>query len=64
MFQRKDDPTKQFIVTDGITPLPGDLPLQKYIYSSSEISAAHDHRSICDRGVEALRTTFGAEITG
>lgn len=64
MFQRKDDPAKQFIVTDEATPLPADLPLQQFIYASKEISAAKDHRAICDQGIEEFRTTFGGTIAG
>lgn len=64
MFQRKDNPAKQFIVTDEATPLPADLPLQQFIYASKEISAAKDHRAICDPGIEEFRTTFGGMIAG
>lgn len=64
MFQRKDDPAKQFIVTDEATPLPADLPLQQFIYASKEISAAKDHRAICDQGIEEFRIQFGGTISG
>jgi hypothetical protein len=64
MFQRKDNPAKQFIVTDEATALPADLPLQQYIYASKEISAAKDHRAICDPEIEKFRTEFGASIAG
>ena len=64
MFQRKDNPAKQFIVTDEATPLPADLPLQQFIYASKEISAAKDHRAICDQGIEEFRIQFGGTIAG
>ena len=64
MFQRKDDPAKQFIVTDEATSLPADLPLQQFIYASKEISAAKDHRAICDPEIEKFRIEFGASIAG
>lgn len=64
MFQRKDNPAKQFIVTDEATPLPADLPLQQFIYASKEISAAKDHRAICDQGIEEFRIKFGGTIAG
>lgn len=64
MFQRKDDPAKQFIVTDEATSLPADLPLQQFIYASKEISAAKDHRAICDPEIEKFRIEFGAKIDG
>ena len=64
MFQRKDDPAKQFIVTDESTALPADLPLQQYIYASKEISAAKDHRAICDPEIEKFRIEFNGTIAG
>jgi len=64
MFQRKDDPAKQFIVTDEATSLPADLPLQQFIYASKEISAAKDHRAICDPEIEKFRIEFGGTISG
>ena len=64
MFQRKDDPAKQFIVTDEATPLPADLPLQQFIYASKEISAAKDHRAICDPEIEKFRIEFNGVVNG
>ena len=64
MFERKDTQAR-FIVKDEATPLPGPLPLEKFIYSSQEISAAQDHRIICDPVVEDLKTQFpDARIVG
>jgi hypothetical protein len=59
-FKRKDN-GRPFVVTTGKVPFaPDDLPL----YSSAEISAAADHKAICDQDIEILRTTFGATISG
>ena len=62
MFRRKDDQAKQFIVTDEATSLPADLPLQQFIYASKEISAAKDHRAICDPEIEKFRIEFCGKI--
>lgn len=64
MFERKDNKA-QFIVKDDATPLPGPLPLERFIYSSQEISAAKDHRIICDPMVEEMKTQYpNARIVG
>ena len=62
LFERKDQPERQFIVTDMRSTLPGDLPLQQNIYSSAEISAAQDHRLIGHPAVEQVRAQHGAKI--
>ncbi|MEG1678644.1 MAG: hypothetical protein RR326_01005 [Stenotrophomonas sp.] len=64
MFQRKDAPAQQFIVTAEATVLPADLPLHQFIYASKEISAAKDHRAICDPDIEKFRIEFGGMISG
>jgi hypothetical protein len=63
LFKRKDKDA-QFIVTDGVTKLPADLPLHQFIYSSKEISAAKDHRAICDPEIEKFRIEFNGTIAG
>lgn len=62
LFRRRDNQA-QFVVTDGTYP-PGDLPVSASIYSSKEVSAAKDHRSICDPGVEKFKTQFNGLIVG
>lgn len=63
LFQRKDDPSKRFIVASKATRLLNDLPLQQYIYTSQEISSVNDHRVICDPDIEKLRTEFDGLIS-
>ena len=59
-FKRKDNSNLFVVAAQGVThPLP-DLPM----YSSQEVSAAHDHKAIADPGIEAFRSTFNATITG
>jgi len=59
-FKRKDN-GKEFIVTTGQVPFaPQEYPL----YSTQEISAAADHKAICDPGIEDYRQKFGATIVG
>lgn len=59
-FQRKDN-GKVFAITTGKVPFaPQEFPL----YSSKEISAAADHRVICDPGIEEIRTQFQGSIVG
>lgn len=60
LFQRKDN-NAQFYVTDSSPPSP---PTNTPVYTSKEISAAKDHRSICDPGVEELKTMFSGTIVG
>lgn len=55
-YKRKDNGL-EFLVGSGVE---ADVPA----YTSAEISAANDHRMICDPGVEELRTSFGASIVG
>lgn len=65
MYRRKDNHEKQFIVVaEDAEYLPGDLPLQEYIYTSREIAAAKDHKVICDPEFEKLRIEFSAKIVG
>jgi hypothetical protein len=60
-FKRKDTGA-EFVMTDAHRSPPGDLPVTVPIFSSREIASAKDHRSICDRGVEKLRTEFNGTI--
>lgn len=65
LYRRKDDLEKQFIVTaEEAGDLPGDLPLQEYIYTSKEIAAAKDHKVICDPDFEKFRREFNAKLIG
>ncbi len=59
-FVRKDNGRQFIVAVPSVTTLHTNNPT----YTSQEISAANDHRMICDEGVENLRTTFGASITG
>lgn len=64
-FQRKDDASKHFIVKDEATALPGDMHLNKFIYTSAEISAAKDHRAICDEVIADMRNAYpGSKLVG
>lgn len=63
-FQRNDNGL-QFVVTTGTATPPGDLAASRYVYTSREISAAADHKAICDDAIADLRAQFpGAQIVG
>ena len=59
-FVRKDN-GEQFIVA---VPSVSTLHTSNPTYTTHEISAAKDHRVICDHEIEKFRTTFDASITG
>lgn len=59
-FVRKDN-GEQFIVA---VPSVSTLHTSNPTYTTHEISAAKDHRVICDHDIEKFRTTFDASITG
>lgn len=59
-FKRKDSGAEFVVATPGSTHPYPHFP----IYSSHEISAATDHRAICDPEVEKYRTQFGGVIAG
>lgn len=59
-FVRKDNGAEFVVAVPGQSTLHTEHP----IYTTQEISAAKNHRMICDQGVEEIRTTFGASITG
>jgi len=60
-FKRKDNGLEFFVSTDGTMPPRQTIP----IYTTHEISAAADHRAICDPEIEKLKTEFpGSTITG
>jgi len=57
-FKRKDNGAEFVVAALGATHPYPHFP----IYSTHEISAARDHRSICDPDVEKYRTTSGGVI--
>lgn len=59
-FKRKDSGAEFVVATPGSTHPYPHFP----IYSTQEISAAADHRAICDPEVEKYRTQFGGVIAG
>lgn len=59
-FKRKDN-GETFIVLTQDAQYPSHKP-PGFSYRSAEISAAVDHKTICDPGVENFRTTFNATI--
>lgn len=58
-FKRKDSGAEFVVAATGATHPYPHFP----IYSTHEVSAAKDHRAICDPEVEKYRTTFGGVIT-
>lgn len=61
-FKRKDTGAVFVVAADGVTP-PGELVTVPK-YTTHEISAAKDHRAICDPEIEKFRTTFQGSIVG
>jgi hypothetical protein len=59
-FKRKDTGAT-FIVLASAAEHPSHKP-PGFVYNSHEISAATDHKVICNQEIEAFRTTFGAAI--
>lgn len=60
-FQRKDNGAKFVVAANNVTHPHPDMPT----YTTHEVSAAADHRAICDPEVEKIRTQFtGSRITG
>jgi len=59
-FKRKDNGLQFFVVEPGVIP-PGPVVIT---YSTHEISAAANHRAICDPEVEKYRTEFQGSIVG
>lgn len=59
-FKRKDSGAEFVVATPGSTHPYPHFP----IYTTHEIRAAADHRSICDPEVEKFRTQFGGVIVG
>lgn len=59
-FQRKDNGEKFMVLTKD-AQYPSHKPVG-FAYRSAEVSAAVDHRAICDPDIEKFRTTFGATI--
>ena len=59
-FVRKDN-GEQFIVA---VPSVSTLHTSNPTYTTHEISAAKDHRVICDHDIEKFRMTFDASISG
>jgi hypothetical protein len=60
-FKRKDNGSQFFVCVPGVIP-PGPAPMT---YTTHEISAAADHRAICDLEIEKYKTQFpGSRITG
>lgn len=59
-FKRKDNGAVFVVATPSTPALQHDVPR----YTTHEISAASDHRVICDIDIEKFRTTFDASITG
>lgn len=59
-FKRKDN-GREFVVlaNNKSHPYP-----QFPIYTTQEISAAKDHRAICDPEIEAIRQQFGGKLVG
>lgn len=58
-FARKDNGQHFVVAVPGASHPPG-LP----VYTTHEISAAHDYRAIGDADLEKLRATFDAKIVG
>jgi len=59
-FRRNDNLATFVVAAEGVTHPHPDMPT----YTSHEISAAKDHRAICDPDVEAYRKAFGGQIAG
>ena len=59
-FKRKDNQAEFVVAVGGVTHPYPHIP----IYTTQEISAAKDHRAICDPEIENFRTQFNATITG
>jgi hypothetical protein len=61
-FKRNDNGATFVVAAQGVTP-PGELVTMPR-YASHEISAAADHKAICDPEIEKFRTGFGGVIVG
>lgn len=61
-FKRNDNGATFVVAAHGVTP-PGELVTMPR-YASHEISAAADHKAICDPEIEKFRTGFGGVIVG
>lgn len=59
-FCRKDNADYFVVAAPGVTHPYPHFP----IYTSQEISAVKDHRVICDREIENLKTSFGGTLIG
>ena len=59
-FKRKDNGAVFVVATPSTPALQHDVPR----YTTHEISAASDHRVICDIDIEKFRMTFDASISG
>ena len=59
-FKRKDNGAVFVVATPSTPALQHNVPR----YTTQEISAASDHRVICDLDIEKFRTTFDASISG
>lgn len=57
-FKRKDNGLEFVVAATGATHPYPHFP----IYSTKEVSAAKDHRAICDQEIEKYRTQFGGVI--
>lgn len=65
LFQRKDNGRKFVVVTaTGMPPLSLKSEHDPVMYHSYEISAAKDHRAICDPEIEKLRQEFDGKVVG
>jgi hypothetical protein len=59
-FVRKDNGAQFLVAVPSVTTLHTNNPT----YTTHEISAAADHRVICNAGIDEIRTAFGASIKG
>lgn len=59
-FQRKDNGAKFVVAAKNVTHPHPDMPT----YTTKEVSAAADHRAICDPEIEKIRTQFQGSIVG
>lgn len=65
LFQRKDNGRKFVVVTaTGMPPVALKKEHDPIMYHSYEISAAKDHRAICDPEIEKLRQEFDGKVVG
>lgn len=59
-FKRRDTGAEFVVAANGASHPYPHFP----VYTSQEISAAKDHRAICDPEVERLRTEYSATVVG